>query len=107
MASRKKHNNLSKILRSVRVELGYSQSYVASRLKITQQAYSKIENEPVKCSLITLLEISEILMIDPAQLISPFTDDTYIEASFEKNIEVGIQKILNELKEFKELKKNK
>jgi transcriptional regulator with XRE-family HTH domain len=61
--------SVRKKLRSKRQELGYSQQYMASRLGITQQAYSKIEKEPSKSSLEVLLRIAHFLDLDNSVLI--------------------------------------
>ena len=52
-----------------RTELRISQMQMAERLKITQNAYSKIEMGKTKMSVERLYEIAEILNISPSELI--------------------------------------
>ena len=57
--------NLSENIRIIRQNKGYWQEYIAYQLKISQQAYSLIENNAEKTSLLTLLKISKILENNP------------------------------------------
>jgi transcriptional regulator with XRE-family HTH domain len=52
-----------------RTSLQLSQKQMASRLKVTQNAYSKIEMAKTKLSLERLYEIAEIFDIAPGELI--------------------------------------
>jgi transcriptional regulator with XRE-family HTH domain len=61
--------SVSEIIRSFRIERGYSQEFVASKLKLTQQAYAAIEKSPEKASLKRLYAICEILEVDIAVLL--------------------------------------
>ena len=64
-----KIDNILSHIRSKRHILDYSQEYVASLLKISQSSYNKIENGTTELTVKTLLEISEILYLDYAELI--------------------------------------
>jgi transcriptional regulator with XRE-family HTH domain len=66
---RKDIESIGDRLRSFRIERGYSQEFVASKLKLTQQAYASIEKNPANASLKRLYVISEILNVDIAVLL--------------------------------------
>jgi transcriptional regulator with XRE-family HTH domain len=66
-------NEILTKIRSKRLEKNYSQAYLASRLKISQSYYAKIENGITKLTVDELIEISEILNIDLSELFSPNT----------------------------------
>ncbi len=72
-------SNLSDNIRIIRQKKGYSQEYIAYRLKISQQAYSLIENKAEKTTLEKLLKISKILEIK-------------IESLINENYKINIQK---------------
>ncbi|TSJ39552.1 helix-turn-helix transcriptional regulator [Mucilaginibacter corticis] len=64
--------NLKKTLMNIRLRrenLHYSQEYVASKLKLTQHAYSKIECGVTKITLERLVQISDVLLTLPSALI--------------------------------------
>ena len=61
--------SVSETIRSFRMERGYSQEFVASKLKITQQAYASIEKNPENASLKRLYAICEILEVEMAVLL--------------------------------------
>jgi transcriptional regulator with XRE-family HTH domain len=50
-------------IRDVRLYKNYSQEYLAKKLKISQNAYSKIECGNTKVTLKTLIAIAEVLGI--------------------------------------------
>ncbi len=52
---------LSLGLRMARQSNGYSQAFMAKKLNITQQAYSKIEKCPTNASLRRLIEVCDLL----------------------------------------------
>lgn len=51
-------------IRRKRLEMDYSQDYIASRLKISQSSYNKIENGTTQLSVEMLLKISKILNLN-------------------------------------------
>jgi|SRR5690554_1924075 len=55
-------------LRQIRKLKGYSQEYMAHRMKISQRAYSKIENNETRIDWEKLSEISNILKIKPSDI---------------------------------------
>ena len=63
--------NRIRLLRSVK---GFSQSYVADRLNISQAAYSKIEHRAEKCSLVTLAKLASVLEVSTVFLIDTNND---------------------------------
>ncbi len=69
-------NEILTKIRSKRLEKNYSQAYLASRLKISQSYYAKIENGITKLTIDELIEISEILNIDLSELFSQKTTST-------------------------------
>ena len=57
-------------IRNKREGLNYTQEYLAAKLKISQNAYSKIELGYTKITVERLFQIADILEIMPADLIS-------------------------------------
>lgn len=55
--------NMSETIRLIRESKGYSQEYLASRLRITQQAYSKMEKHPESMTLNRLKDLAHILNV--------------------------------------------
>ena len=54
---------MSETIRIIRESKGYSQEFMASRLKITQQAYSKMEKQPESMTLNRLKDVAHILNV--------------------------------------------
>ena len=75
-------NDYSKInkIRMLREGIGLSQDYVAKKLNITQQAYSKIEKSPNTATLERLIQISEVLGVNINSIVGD--DDKYIQQNF-------------------------
>lgn len=69
-------------IKVLRESLGYSQEYVASQLSITQQALSRIEQNPENATLNRLKELSLILGVSLTSLIGE--EDTYILQNFQQ-----------------------
>lgn len=69
-------------IKVLRESLGYSQEYVASQLNITQQALSRIEQNPENATLNRLKELSLILGVSLTSLIGE--EDTYILQNFQQ-----------------------
>jgi len=53
----------------LRIELGYSQEYVAKKLKIAQSSYSQIESDQKPITIEKINEIAEIFEKNPLELI--------------------------------------
>ncbi len=80
MDSQKKYNTPVNRIRMLREGVGYSQEYVANKLNITQQAYSKIEKNPNSATLERLQQLSEILGVKINSIVGE--DDMYIQQNF-------------------------
>jgi transcriptional regulator with XRE-family HTH domain len=57
-------------IRNTRLNLAYSQEYLAAKLKVSQNTYSKIELGYVKLTLDRFFKICHVLEIDPAEVIN-------------------------------------
>ncbi len=62
--------NVIKKIRQLRNEKGYSQTYIAGKIGISQRAYSKIEQRETKITLKRLKSIAAILEVEMADLLS-------------------------------------
>lgn len=67
--SAKLNEIIAETIRKKRIEKGYSQEFVASKLRITQQAYAVIEKNPENSSIKRLCEISTILEIELVEML--------------------------------------
>ena len=61
-------------IRNARLYRNYSQDYLAMKLKISQNAYSKIELGYTRVTMQRLFVIAEVLDIDVAELLSQKPD---------------------------------
>ncbi|QEC77084.1 helix-turn-helix domain-containing protein [Mucilaginibacter ginsenosidivorax] len=57
-------------IRKTREQLSYTQEYLAAKLKISQNAYSKIELGYTKITVERLFQIAAILEVDVHELIA-------------------------------------
>ena len=64
-------------IRKVREYRNYTQDYLAAKLKISQNAYSKIELGYSKITLNRLIEIAEILEVELTDLISTGSNEAF------------------------------
>lgn len=55
---------IGKKIRSIRLEKGYSQEYLAEVLSVSQKTYSNIENDKSSIKIDTLIKIAEEFKID-------------------------------------------
>ena len=62
-------------IRKIREFKNYTQEYLAAKLNISQNAYSKIELGYSSITLTRLIHISEILEVDLADIINTDDDD--------------------------------
>ncbi len=69
-------------IRIIRESNGYSQEYVASKLEITQQAYSNIEKNPENASVKRLKQISSIFSVPVTSLIGE--SEHYVQQNFQQ-----------------------
>ncbi|WP_461452531.1 helix-turn-helix domain-containing protein [Mucilaginibacter sp.] len=64
----KEINRILTVIKNKRVTMGYSQFYMAEKLGITQNVYSKIEANKIKLTACRLLMICELLDIEAVKL---------------------------------------
>jgi transcriptional regulator with XRE-family HTH domain len=57
-------------IRKVREHRNYTQEYLAAKLHISQNAYSKIELGYTRITVERLFQIAEVLDVDPVEVIS-------------------------------------
>lgn len=76
---KKDYPEINKI-RMLREGIGLSQDYVAKKLNITQQAYSKLEKNPNNATLERLRQLSEVLGVKINSIVGD--DDMYIQQNF-------------------------
>lgn len=67
--------SVSKNIRKIREYRNYTQEYLALKLGITQNAYSKIELSYTKITLDRLFQIAHILEVDVEVILSKNPDD--------------------------------
>jgi transcriptional regulator with XRE-family HTH domain len=68
--------NIGEKIRQIRDLKGYSQEWVSNQIGISQRAYSKIERNEIKVDWEKITRISEVLEIDPLDLVA--FDDNFI-----------------------------
>jgi transcriptional regulator with XRE-family HTH domain len=73
------YSQINKI-RMLREGIGLSQEYVADKLNITQQAYSKMEKNPKNATLERLQQLSEVLGVKVNSIVGD--DDMYVQQNF-------------------------
>jgi len=56
-------------IRKIRESKNYTQDYLAIKLNISQNAYSKIELGYTKITVARLFQIAQILEVDPVELL--------------------------------------
>lgn len=57
-------------IRKIREHRNYTQEYLAAKLHISQNAYSKIELGYTRITVERLFQIAEVLGVDPVEVIS-------------------------------------
>ncbi|MEZ4906700.1 MAG: helix-turn-helix transcriptional regulator [Saprospiraceae bacterium] len=63
-------NNIAGRIKKLRISKGMNQDDIASRLNISQSAYTKIENGITKLDIERITELSKILEVDISELLS-------------------------------------
>lgn len=82
-------------IKGLREKNNYSQEYIGSKLKISQQAYQKIENGITEIKLELLIKLAHLYNISPHELIG--NADSEIQEIFnKKNLEIENLKNENE-----------
>lgn len=64
-------------IRLIRESRGYSQEFMASRLYVTQQAYSRMEKQPENMTLKRLRDVADILELDFLYLLEEMNVSIY------------------------------
>jgi len=70
MKNKLKVKTITANIRHTREELHYSQEYLAAKMGISQNAYSKIESGHIKITVERFLQIAFILKVEAAELIN-------------------------------------
>jgi transcriptional regulator with XRE-family HTH domain len=70
------------VVRLIRESNGFSQEYVASKLDISQQAYSNIEKNPDNASMKRLRQLSQVFSVPVTSLIGK--TEQYIQQNFQQ-----------------------
>lgn len=76
----KQPGNIGNKIKMVRESINLSQEYVAAKLNISQQAYSRMEKNPDNISVSRLRELSSILGVPFNTLVGE--DDLYIQQNY-------------------------
>lgn len=82
-------------IRRLRMAKSFSQDYMAEKLGITQQAYSKIENQISEASISRLQQICEILDVPLPQLLG--IDDGVIDENSKESLTLSERKVYHEI----------
>jgi XRE family transcriptional regulator, regulator of sulfur utilization len=84
-------------IRKIRTLKGFSQEYMSDKLKISQPAYSDIENSKTKVSIATIQELATIFEIDTNDLIN-FDESQVFNNTFNQNSKgfFNVKKFINE-----------
>jgi transcriptional regulator with XRE-family HTH domain len=72
--------SLSETIRLIRESKGFSQDYVAQKMKITQQAYSQMEKKPENMTLGRLKKLAGVFDVSILTLIGE--DNPYYQSNF-------------------------
>jgi len=70
------------IVRILRESNGFSQEYVASKLSLTQQAYSNLEKNPENASIKRMKELAQIFSVPVTSLIGE--SESYVQQNFQQ-----------------------
>lgn len=82
MKTSKTYKAPSNRIKIMRESQGYSQEYVATKLNLSQQAYSNLEKNPDNVSIKRIKELAEILSVPLTSIIGE--EDTYIQQNFQQ-----------------------
>ncbi len=84
--------NIAKNIRQIRELKNYKQEYIANELNISIRGYSKIENEETQITVNRLVEIANILEVDPMEIIQ-FDSNKVINNNQDHNLQFLIDSI--------------
>ena len=84
-------------IRKISAIKGYSQEYMSEIMKISQTAYSDIENNKTKINLERIQELAKIFEIDVNELMS-FDESQVFNNTFNENAKgfFNVQKVISE-----------
>lgn len=84
-------------IRKIRTLKGFSQEYMSEKLKISQPAYSDIENSKTKVGIDTIQELAIIFEIDSNDLIN-FDENQVFNNTFNQDSKgfFNVKKFINE-----------
>ena len=71
-----KVKQITQNIRNIREQKSYSQEYMAMRMGVSQNAYSKIELSNSKLTVSRLIEIADILEVHIFELLDPGNQQT-------------------------------
>ena len=80
MPTNNRHFPSKDVIRLIREEKRLTQLYMAKKLKISQQAYSIMENNPENITLKRLKEIADLLDVEISTLLG--IDNGYLQQNF-------------------------
>lgn len=88
-------------IRKIRTLKGFSQEYMSEKLKISQPAYSDIENNKTKIGIDTIKQIATVFDVATDDLIN-FDESQILNNTFNENAQgfFNVKKIINECFEF-------
>ena len=90
--------SVSENIRLIREAKGYSQEYVANKLKVTQQAYSSMEKNPENMTLKRLKDLCSILDVNLVTLLGE--DNVFVQQNYnQKGGHAATQMIFNKISE--------
>ena len=69
-------------VRLIRESNGFSQEYVASKMELSQQAYSNIEKNPENASVKRLRQLSQVFSVPVTSLIGE--SEQYVQQNFQQ-----------------------
>ena len=72
--------SISDNIRLIREAKGYSQDYIAKKMKVTQQAYSSMEKQPDNMSLKRLKDLCKVLDVNLVTLLGE--DNVYVQQNY-------------------------
>jgi len=84
-------------IRKIRTLKGYSQDYMSEKLKISQPAYSDIENNKTKVGVTILEQIASIFEINATDILN-FDENQVFNNTFTENSKgfFNVKKVVNE-----------
>ena len=86
--------NAADNIRLIREAKGFSQEFIAKKMKVTQQAYSAMEKQPDNMTLKRLKELCKILEVDLVTLLGE--DNVFVQQNYnQKGGQAATQMVFN------------